>query len=396
LCGKLLGDIGADVIKVERPGGDPGRRLGPFYKDIPHPERSLFWFAYNNNKRSITLNIETRTGQEILRRLVEKADFLIESFAPGYLDGLGLGYSALSKINRRIIVTSITPFGQTGPYRDYKASDLIVMAMSGHMYLTGDEDRPPLRISFPQAFLHAAAEAAVGTITAHYYREQSGEGQHVDASAQASMCWALMNAFMFWDILRVKVTRSGIHRGWAGPAAARQIVLWPSKDGYVAFALYGGLIGAPTNKAVVDWLEEEGLATPFLKSINWEKFDVGKLTQAEFDDFAGAFRQLCVRYTTEQLCRMAKERGMMLYAVATPKDIMQDEHLTARGFWKTLYHPELGASIPYPGPVANLSLTPCVLNRRPPLIGEHNEEVYTQELGFTGTELASLREAGII
>ncbi len=396
LCGKILGDLGADVIKVEPPGGDPGRRLGPFFHNSPHAEKSLFWFAYNNNKRGITLNLETRSGREILKRLAAKADFLLESFAPGYLDGLGLGYPALSAINPRLVFTAITPFGQDGPYANFKASDLTVMAMGGHMYLTGDPDRRPVRIGFPQSFLHGAAEAAVGTMTAHYYRETTGEGQFVDASAQASMGWTLMNAFMFWDLVKTKTMRSGIYRGWAGPKAARQIVIWPTRDGYIAFAIYGGLIGAATNKALVAWLEAEGLATSFLRSIDWDHFNVGTIRQEEFDQFAAAFSPLCLRHTTKELLDAARERGMMFYGVSTPKDIVEDEHLAARGFWRPLEHPELGATISYPGAMAGLSETPMVLDRRPPLIGEHNEEVYIKELGFSNEELVALHESGVI
>ena len=141
LCGRILADLGADVIKVETPGGDPARNTGPFYKDIPDPEKSLFWFSYNTNKRSITLNLESLDGQDIFRNLSKTADFVIESFAPDYLDSLSIGYSALSEINPRIIMTSITPYGQTGPYRDYKAYDLTLQASGGLMYVSGDPDR---------------------------------------------------------------------------------------------------------------------------------------------------------------------------------------------------------------------------------------------------------------
>ena len=138
LCGKILADLGADVIKIERPGGDPSRRIGPFWGDIADPEKSLYWFAYNSNKRGITLNIETADGKEIFKKLVKTSDFVIESFPPGYMETLGLGYSTLSNIKDGIILTSITPFGQTGPYRDYQASDIVVMGMAGMLYLTGD------------------------------------------------------------------------------------------------------------------------------------------------------------------------------------------------------------------------------------------------------------------
>src|SRR4030042_2534828 len=153
LCGKILGDLGADVIKVEKPGGDESRNFGSFYKDIPDQEKNLYWFSYNHNKRGITLNIETETGKEILIKLIEKADILVETFEPGYLEKLGLDYTTLSNINPQLVMTSITPFGQTGPYKDYKGSDLVMMAMSGFMSLLGDPDKPPVRPSLPQSLM---------------------------------------------------------------------------------------------------------------------------------------------------------------------------------------------------------------------------------------------------
>ena len=176
LCGKILGDLGADVIKIEKPGGDLARNIGPFYHDIPDPEKSLFWFGYNTNKRGITLNINTADGKEIFGNLVKMADFVIESFPPGFMDELALGYSSLREINPRIILTSITPFGQTGPRKDYKASDIVSLALGGFMSLTGDVDRAPLRISVEQACCHAGAQAAVASLIAHYDRELTGEG----------------------------------------------------------------------------------------------------------------------------------------------------------------------------------------------------------------------------
>ena len=169
MCGKLLGDLGADVIKIEKPGGDSVRSIGPFYQDIPDKEKSLFWFAYNTNKRGITLNIESDSGQEILRRLIARADLVIESFTPGYMKKLGLAYSALEKVNPRIIMVSITPYGQTGPYSHFKAPDIVAWAMGGQMYPCGDGDRCPVRVSHhSQAYLHAGTAAAAGALIALY------------------------------------------------------------------------------------------------------------------------------------------------------------------------------------------------------------------------------------
>ena len=164
LCGKILGDMGADVIKIERPGGDSARQLGPFYHDDPDPEKSLYWFAFNTNKRGITLNIESADGLDVFKRLVKSADFVVESFAPGHMDRLGIGYRDLEQINPGVILVSITPFGQSGPYveRLYKDTDMILWALGGMMAICGDPDRPPNQISFPHAYLHGGAEAAQG------------------------------------------------------------------------------------------------------------------------------------------------------------------------------------------------------------------------------------------
>ena len=166
LCGKILGDLGADVIKVEPPAGDAGRFRRPFYYDGCGGAHSLFWLAYNNNKRSVTLNLETGDGREILRRMARKADFFLESYPPGYLDSLGLGHEALLKENPRLVVTAMTPFGQTGPYRDFQAEDLEIMASCGVMSLTGHPGKAPLRISLSQSEAWASLYCAMGALTA--------------------------------------------------------------------------------------------------------------------------------------------------------------------------------------------------------------------------------------
>src|SRR5258708_15819086 len=190
LCGQMLGDMGADVVKVEPPGGSLARQIGPFYKDQPHPNRSLYWWAYNRNKRSITLDIERDEGRALLRRLVERADFLLESHNPGYLSERELGFADLAGQSPSLIYVSITPFGQDGPKATYADSDLIIMAAGGPLLLAGDEDRPPVRLSIPQAYLHASADAAVGALAAHHERTRSGLGQHVDVAAVQSVAVA--------------------------------------------------------------------------------------------------------------------------------------------------------------------------------------------------------------
>ena len=170
LCGKILGDLGADVIQIEPPGGSPSRESGPFYHDTPDPERSLTWFFLGLNKRGVTLNLEAAAGREVFKKLVKTADFVVESFAPGYMDSLGLGYRDLAKTSPAIIVTSITPFGQTGPLAGYKAPDLVGVSLSGMVRLYGEFEGPPNRISAPQFYFLGALHGALGSMMAHYHR----------------------------------------------------------------------------------------------------------------------------------------------------------------------------------------------------------------------------------
>lgn len=394
LCGKILADLGADVIKIEKPGGDPSRNIGPFYKDIPDPEKSLYWFAYNSNKRGISLDIETADGKEVFKKLVRSADFVIESFPPGHMNNLGLGYSALSDINSGIIMTSITHFGQSGPYGNYKGCDIVNMAMSGYMYICSDPDRPPARISFPQAYLHAGLEAAVGTMTAFHYRQLTGEGQWVDVSVRDSIVRAMYNVRPFWDLNRQIIRRHGCLRaGLAAFAIQRQT--WPCKEGAVTFELLGGEGGARMNKALTQWMDEEGMADDFLKKMDWDNFDMALTTQELLDQINERIGKLFMRHTSTEVYEQAKKRRIMLYPVASPKDIVENQQLAARESWQEVGHPELNSSITYPGAFVKCSETPLHIRRRAPLIGEHNKEVY-QELGFSEEELAILKQGNIV
>jgi len=393
LCGKILADLGAEVIKVERPRGDAARQIGPFYEDVPHPERSLFWLAYNVNKKGITLDIETRDGQELFRRLAKNVDFVLESFAPDYLEGLGLGYSALSEVNPDLVVTSISPFGRGGPYGEYKASDIAVMAMSGYMYMTGEPDQPPLRISCDQAYLHAAGEAAVATMIGLYHRGTSGKGQHIDVSAQASLITSTVNAVPLWELNQVILERSGHYR--VGLTAAKQRQLWESSDGYVIFYFAGGAFGAKGNAALAEWLETEGLADDFMRSIDWSTFDMAVATEEVEDHLEKLVASLVRRYTSGELYEQAIIRGLTLCPVSTPADIFESPQLKARGYWVQVKHDELGRSFDYPGPFAkHLAMTDHY--HRASLVGEHNYEIYHDELRLTNGEMVSLKQAGVI
>jgi len=398
-CAKVLAELGADVIKIEPPGGDPSRNIGPFYKDIPDPEKSLCWWAYNTSKRGITLSIETADGQDIFMRLVKTADVVVESFPPGYMDSLGLGYSALSETDPGIIVTSITAFGQTGPYKDWKAPDLVGCALGGQAYVTGDDDRPPCRIGFPQAYLHAGNHAASGTLAALYYRELSGEGQHVDVSMQEAVVWTLMNVIQFWDLMKFNMYRGGATRMMGTP---RCRVAFPCKDGHVAFLIGGGQLASISMPAIIRWMAEEGMLGAFEDKKDWEpkdwseKVDAWALTQEQVDAWESSLIDFFANKTKAELYEQALKRRTILYPVSNTKDMVENIQLEEREFYVDVEHPELGETITYVGAPYKMTETTWRISRRAPLIGEHNQEIYVGELGFSEQEMRLLKEARVI
>jgi crotonobetainyl-CoA:carnitine CoA-transferase CaiB-like acyl-CoA transferase len=394
LAGKILADLGVDVVKVERPGGDASRNQGPFWHDVPDPEESLYWFSYNTNKRGVTLDLEKTEGQELFRRLVRVADFLIESFAPGFLDRLGLGYSALKELNPGLIFVSITPFGQTGPYRDFHACDLVVMGLAGMMYLTGDADRPPLNISLPQSHLLGGADGAVGALIAFHHRKRTGRGQHVDVSLQQSSAWFLANTVPYWELEGTNLTRVGALRSM-NARQTRQRQVWPCKDGYVFFFLLGGVAGAKPFRKLVEWMEDEGAGDAFLRDLEWEKVDMGTVTQDVLDRVAGPVGAFFLTRTREEIMDAAIARGISLCPLSSMEAVLHDGHLRERNFWRAIPHPELGCDLPYPRQFAEMSeLTPTTRTRAP-LIGEHNDAVY-REAGLSGGDLLALKLQGAI
>ncbi|MFC1907153.1 CaiB/BaiF CoA transferase family protein [Chloroflexota bacterium] len=398
LCGRMLGDLGADVIQVEPPGGNPARRIGPFYHDIPHPEKSLFWYAYGANKRSITLDIETADGQEILKNLIRTAHFLVESFPPGYLDKLGLSYASINKINPGIIMASISPFGQSGPYKDYKASDIVCMAMGGLMKITGDPDRPPLRVSYFQAYLQAATYAAVGAMIAHYHRGVTGTGQHVDSAVQPAILRITHNAVAFWLQRGEIMSRAGQYRvGLSTAALQRQT--WPCQDGFISFQLQGGTLGRRMIPALLDWIETEGIVDDNfkrLKEMDWPSFDMASTDQELFDLMSETFGGFFLNHTKAELYEGAMARHIMLYPVASPSELLDNAQLQARDYWVQMESPEPGINLKYPGAFCRASETPPQLRFRAPLIGEHNREIYEQEMGMSPREIMTLQQARII
>jgi len=262
------------------------------------------------------------------------------------------------------------------------------------MYMCGDPDRPPVRISFPQAYSHAGAEAAAGTMIALHHRQLTGEGQWVDVSIQQSAARLMLNARPFWEFTRQVLRRQGCFRGGVTGLNLRQQT-WPCKEGAINFEILGGVIGAGTNRALAKWMDEEGMADDFLKNIEWENLDFAYMSQEFLDQISERFGRFFMTYTSAELYKGAKERRIMLYPVIDPKDIAENPQLAARGFWEEVEHPELNGSITYPGAFLKTTEMPLSIRHRAPLVGEHNEEVYG-ELGISGEELLTLKQGNIV
>lgn len=399
VCGKALGDLGADVIKIEPPGGDPARRLGPFYHDEPDPEKSLHWFAWNTSKRGITLNLETADGRALFQRLVHTADIVVESFPPEHLARLNLGYEDLTRIKPDIILTSITPFGQTGPYANYKGSDLVLQAMGGYAYLCGDEDRPPVRVGVPQVAAHAGLEAAAASLFALFHRLRTGEGQHVDLSMQLVAIWQLMNATPFPKLQGEDMKRQG---QYARLGYIRRRSLYECKDGWVVGLFYGGRgISLVSTQALVRWMDEEGMASQELKEKDWASWDMAQMAQdpnaqEEIDRMEAAVMAFFRTKTKAEIFERAFRDRMLLAPANTIKDVVEHPQLQARGWWVPLDHPELGQTLSYPGPMGVFNNAAHRPRFRAPRIGEHNEEVYLKEMGLSQEELVTLQQVGAI
>ncbi|MBM4451943.1 MAG: hypothetical protein FJ024_05665, partial [Chloroflexi bacterium] len=346
LAGKVLADLGADVIKIEPPSGNPSRKLGPFYQDKESPENSLYWMAYNTSKRGITLNLEKPRSQDLFRGLIKKADFVIESFPPDYMEKLGIDYHQLKDTNPQLIWSSITPFGRTGSYKDYQASDLITMAMGGVAFITGDENRPPLRLALNQSYTLAGIHCVSACLTALMYRNATNQGQHIDISIQEAIATTLWSSVPIWEFLNINEPRMGNKGTYGNFVFMREV--WQCKDGYVVRLPIGGLWGAQDWGGLASWMEEDGVIGS-LKGVDWASMDTTNLSQQQVDAWEADMARFFLLHTKVELEDGAAKRGMKLIGVQTVPDIMNSKHLHARSYWKELDHSELKRTIIYPG-----------------------------------------------
>ena len=380
MCAKLFGDMGADVIKIEPPEGDITRRIGPFLHGQPHLERSLLFWFYNTSKRGITLDLNQQAGQELAKQLAAKADVLVESAAPGTLARLGLGYDELKQLNPNLVFTSITPFGQTGPYQSYRSSDIVAEALGGMIWTNGFPDEPPLHAMGLQAYHSASFFAAIGTLLALLTRDSLGEGQWVDVSIQEAVAGAVEHVAPFYHQgLGIESRRGSLH--WS-----RYFRVARCRDGYVMHCSLGDWT------SLVEWVKGDKKAQD-LEDTRWEDL-VYRREHAEhlfdiLDDWAKD-------YSVAELMEGAQLRRIPYAMVRPPEALVEDPQLNARGFFSHIEHPELGRTVQYPGGPIHFTTTPWRIARRPPLLGEHNTEVYGSELGIEADRLSALKQAGVI
>jgi len=381
-CTKLLADYGADVIKIEKPGeGDPARQMGPFLQDDPHLEKSGLFLYLNTNKRGITLNLKSRTGKKFFMELVEDADILVESFSPGTMERLGLSFEELEKINPKLVMTSISNFGQTGPYRDFKSSDLITFAMGGAMNSTGIPDRSPVGVTQNVKMYEGGWLAAVATAGACYGAKNTGFGDHIDVS--------LMEAQLGSTDRRDTQLLIYAYSGFTTPRQDNSTSRWAvSSSGYLRCKDGWVLLICPP----VMWPKLcSGLGMPELE--NDPRFqNLLDLTYAS--DIDGIVSEWLSTRTRQQATDEMQASGVAVTPVNTPEEVVKDRHLNARGFWVEIDHPVTG-KVTYPGAPMDMSEAGFQVRMPAPLLGQHNVEVY-RELGYSSEELIRLRAESVI
>ncbi len=351
-AGRLLADLGADVIKIEPPGGDPVRFIPPFVGDEPGPDRGLRWLAYNSNKSSTIVDIATPDGRQRLIEMARSADVMLDSNEPGYLSSIGLSQTELHTVNPRLITVSITPFGESGPYGSYTGSDLHAMAMSGLLTIQGDNEQPPATAPLDQASILACLHAAHGVFYALMARRSSGHGQHVEVSMQEVL------ANIFFQVIRYSATSEiGERIGASGNLAPYNI--FRCSDGWVSLAV----LLPPQAKVFFEWVGEPALQDEFWLPIN--------ARQGENMQFIDSLvRPFIEQFTVADFVREAQARRLPAAPVNRPGDFADNSQFAERGYFGNVEHPEVG-EYPLPGAPFRMTETPIAPPRRAPLLNEH-------------------------
>jgi crotonobetainyl-CoA:carnitine CoA-transferase CaiB-like acyl-CoA transferase len=390
LAGRLLADLGADVIQVEPPDGSTARRVGPFSPDGD----SLYWDAYAANKRGVTCDLDDPQGREQALRLCAEADFVFESEAPGVMARRGLAYEDVRRVNPRVVYTSITPFGSDGPKSLYADTELILWAAGGPLYAHRDGDLPPLRISVPQAYLHAAADAAGGALIAHLARRRTDRGQHVDVSVMQSVTQATLSRILATAVgdaqgsSLIAAERDGTGEGQrkldqSGSGSGTLGRKWKVRDGYVELHLALGPAAGRFTNNLFAWIREENACDERLAALDWtavpELVANGQLGLDELERARRIVAEFLAARTKRELIEASLERKLLAAPILTVGDLAESRQLEARGFWIELGENERRRVLP--GPFARLDADAFVYRRPAPRVGEHNAEVYAELLG---------------
>lgn len=382
---KLYVHMGADVIHVEPLTGDPLRKKGPFYKDQVDENGGLEFLYCNIGKKSLSLDLSDGEGKKVFKKLCKTADILIESFSPGYMSDLGLGYEILAEINPKLIYTAITPFGQTGPYKDYPFSDLTLMALGGFLFLAGNEDEKPVRVCGEQAFQMGAVYAAIGSMIALYHARHTGDGQFVDVSMQASVATALENASQWYDLQGVNRRNSGAEAG-VGP--------YRCKDGSVCIVVaFGRTRGMWEN--FISWMEKDGAeGLEELKEEKWFEPEYRKTDEAR-ETFKKIFENYSTKRTKSYLYEESMKNRCVVFPVSNGKDIFENVQFNYRNFFKTIYHPAIDADVCFPAYGFEMSAIDTEIKNSAPIRGQHSVSIL-EELGYSKAEIKGLLKGGTV
>jgi benzylsuccinate CoA-transferase BbsE subunit len=385
--GKLFADMGADVILVEPPAGTELRREPPFIADVPGVERSLNYAYQNTSKRGICLDLDTASGQQLLRELAATADLVIETAAPGWMAARGLGYADLSKNRPQLVLASITPYGQTGPYAQMQATDLVALATGGLLWMAGYQDAAPTQAHGDQAFKCAAMYGAVAAMLAVTQAELTGEGQHVDISMQESVTLALENAAQTYDLEGVIRKRPLGDQRFAGYG------LFECKDGYI-FLGSRGIGNSPAWTRSLQWFKDDGMeGVERLFGPEWSDLQYLKSDEAR-EVFGELFMRWSRQHEKAWLYAEGQKRMIPLAPVSTPRDLLENPQLRARGHFVPFTHPLLQQAAQMPGAPYVLSATPWRVRRPAPTLGQHTGEVLG-EIGVAREDVARLFSMGV-
>lgn len=381
-CTKMLADLGADVIKVESPQGDPGRAMPPFLNDLPHPEKSLYFLYRNANKRGITLNLESDEGRKILKELARSADVLVENFGPGCLEGWGLGYDSLREVNPGLVMASVTEFGLDGPYRDYKGSNIVDFALSGVMITSGYPGKAPCLLPGTPAYDATAMIAAIQVLAALYCRDDIGTGQRIDVSVHE----AARTGLYPWS---VPIYSHSLTPDGPLPAPETRLAdsiypVYPCKDGYIRVIALTPRQWQALMKVLGN---PEVLMAP-----EWENF-IYRIGNSQ--DLYALMLEFTTQYTQIELFEAGFREGVPIAPIYDIPGFVNSADASARGFFVEVDHPVAGKG-KYPGPPYNWALTQPGVRRAAPCLGQHNEEIYCGELGLPKEDLIALRYAGVI